>query len=239
VIVSGGEAIVIDPGPVIAEHLDAIKVTLAGLTAVGVAVTHTHPDHAPAANALGIELDVPVFGFAEGPGFVPTQRLEDGSSIGFGDTALETVHTPGHTSDHLCFSLGDQLFTGDHVVGGMTVIIEDAAAYMASLEKIARLHPGHLYPGHGSDMPDARAAIQGYIAHRLERERQVLTAVRSGAGTIDEVVDAVYAGLFPALRMAAVFQVHTQLEKLNNEGRVILGDGGVRGTTTARPGEKA
>jgi glyoxylase-like metal-dependent hydrolase (beta-lactamase superfamily II) len=232
VIESQGEAIVLDPGPIIESHLDAIRVALIGLTPVGVVVTHTHPDHAPAANGLGIELDVPVLGFSAGDGFVPTARLEDGSPVPFGSDRLTTVHTPGHTADHVCFLLGDYLFTGDHIMGGSTVIIEDAAAYMASLEKVAALDPARLYPGHGPELPEAQAVIAEYISHRIEREQQVLAALRSGAGNIGDVVDEVYAGLDPSLRMAATLQVHTQLIKLRDEGWVVLGAGGVQGATT-------
>jgi glyoxylase-like metal-dependent hydrolase (beta-lactamase superfamily II) len=231
VIESSGEALVLDPGPIIVEHLDAIRVALTGLTPVGVVVTHTHPDHAPAANGLGREFDVPVYGFAPGDGFEPTDRLEDGAPIVFGEDRLLTVHTPGHTADHVCFRLHDFLFTGDHIMGGSTVIIEDAAAYMRSLEKVAALDPAHLYPGHGPELPDAREVIAEYIAHRIERERQVLEAVRSGAATIGDIVDVVYAGLDVALRFAATMQVHTQLVKLKNEGRVSLGAGGAHGAT--------
>jgi glyoxylase-like metal-dependent hydrolase (beta-lactamase superfamily II) len=238
VIESGGEALVLDPGPVIPEHLDAIRVALTALTPVGVVVTHTHPDHAPAANGLGREFDVPVYGFARGDEFEPTDRLEDGSPVPFGADRLVTVHTPGHTADHVCFRLGEYLFTGDHIMGGSTVIIEDAAAYMASLEKVAALDPAHLYPGHGPELPEARQVIAQYIAHRIERERQVLAALEDGAGTIAEVVEVVYAGLDPSLQMAATMQVHTQLIKLKNEGRVSLGSGGVDGATTVRRVER-
>ncbi len=231
VIASSGEALVLDPGPIIELHLDAIRVALTGLTPAGVVVTHTHPDHAPAANGLGSELDVPVFGFAPGDGFVPTTTLEDGSTIPFGDDNLVTVHTPGHTADHVCLRLGEYLFTGDHIMGGSTVIIEDAAAYMASLEKVAALDPAHLYPGHGPEIPEARKMIAEYIAHRIEREQQILAALRAGASNINDIVDEVYAGLDPSLRMAAAFQVHTQLIKLRDEGWVVLGEGGVRGAT--------
>jgi len=231
VIESNGEAVVLDPGPIIESHLDAIRVALTGLTPVGVVVTHTHPDHAPAANGLGVELDTPVFGFAAGNGFMPTGKLEDGSPIAFGTGRLTTVHTPGHTADHVCFLLGEYLFTGDHIMGGSTVIIEDAAAYMESLEKVAALDPAHLYPGHGPELPEARTVIAEYIAHRIEREQQVLAALVSGAVSIGDIVDDVYAGLDPALRMAATFQVHTQLIKLRNEGWVVLGEGGIQGAT--------
>lgn len=232
VIESAGEALILDPGPIIESHLAAIRVAVSGLSPVGVVVTHTHPDHAPAANGLGLELDVPVYGFAVGDGFAPTDRLEDGSPISFGQGELVAVHTPGHTADHLCFRLGAVLFTGDHIMGGSTVIIEDAAAYMASLHKVAALDPAHLYPGHGPELPEARDVIAGYIAHRIEREQQVLAAIRSGAGKIGEVVDVVYAGLDPALRTAATLQVYTQLIKLRDEGWVVLGEGGAQGATT-------
>ncbi|MCP3975998.1 MAG: MBL fold metallo-hydrolase [bacterium] len=231
VIESAGEALVLDPGPVIADHLTAIRVALAGLTPVGIVVTHTHPDHAPAANGLGRELDVPVFGFAPGADFAPTNRLEDGSSVRFGSEELISVHTPGHTADHLCFRLGGYLFTGDHIMGGSTVIIEDAAAYMASLAKVADLKPVHLYPGHGPELPEASRVVAEYIAHRIEREQQVLAAVTEGAHTIGDLVDVVYAGLDPALRQAAIMQVHAQLIKLGDEGRVSLGLGGAHGAT--------
>jgi len=233
VITSKGEALVLDPGPVIPEHLAAIRAALIGLEAVGVVVTHTHPDHAPAANGLGAEFDVEVLGFAAGPAFEPTRRLAEGDVVSFGDRELVAVHTPGHTADHLCFQLGDLLFTGDHIIGGSTVVIEDASAYMRSLEKVAALQPARLYPGHGPELPDAGGVIAEYIAHRIEREQQVLAALRGGAGCIDDIVDVVYEGLVPELRMAAVMQVHTQLQKLVDEGRVALGSGGARGATDA------
>ncbi|MDJ0952035.1 MAG: MBL fold metallo-hydrolase [Acidimicrobiia bacterium] len=232
VIESAGEALVLDPGPVIVDHLEAIEVALTGLTPVGVVVTHTHPDHAPAANGLGRELDTPVYGFADGDGFKPTERIEDGAIIPFGDDSLVAVHTPGHTADHLCFRLADCLFTGDHIMGGSTVIIEDLADYMRSLHKVADLDPAHLYPGHGPELPEAREVIAGYIAHRIEREEQVLQALAAGAATIGDIVDVVYSGLDITLRPAATLQVHTQLTKLNNEGRVSLGLGGAHGVTT-------
>jgi len=231
VIVSAGEAIVLDPGPVIAEHLYAIKAELTGSKLVGILVTHNHPDHAPAAAGLGRELDVPVLGFAASRGFEPTGLLEDGEVVRFGDSEVTAIHTPGHTTDHLCFQLGGALFVGDHIMGGSTVIIENAATYMDSLHKIAALEPARLYPGHGAELPHAGSVVAEYIAHRLERERQVLRAVETGAETIGQIVDVVYADLEPSLRLAATIQVHTQLVKLRDEGRVSLGAGGAHDAT--------
>lgn len=238
VISSDGEALVLDPGPVIPAHLRSIEVALTGLSAVGVLVTHTHPDHAPAANGLGAKLDVPVAGFAAGSGFIPTTLLGDGDRVGFGSQDLIAVHTPGHTADHLCYRWGDLLFTGDHIMGGSTVIIEDAAAYMASLEKVALLDPSRLYPGHGPELTDAGSVIAEYIRHRIEREEQIVAAVAAGATTVGAIVDVVYAGLDPMLRMAATMQVHTQLIKLSREGRLLLHEGGARGETVVEVAER-
>jgi glyoxylase-like metal-dependent hydrolase (beta-lactamase superfamily II) len=238
VIESAGEALVLDPGPVIAQHLRAIRDALIGLAPVAVVVTHAHPDHAPAANGLGRELGVPVLGFAPGREFDPTDLLEDGAKISFGGDRLIAVHTPGHSPDHLCFRLGSRLFTGDHIMGGSTVVIENASAYMRSLEKVAALAPERLYPGHGPELPEAQQVITEYIAHRIEREQQVLEAIADGAGTIGEIVDAVYAGLDPSLRLAATIQVHTQLVKLREDGRVSLGAGGAHGATVVKRVER-
>ena len=125
--------LILDPGPVIEEHAAAIIAAIGDRVPVGVVVTHTHPDHAPMANPLGLTLDVPVFGFATGPEFVPDVKVADGASIAFGREEIHAVHTPGHTADHLCFRLGETLFTGDHIMEGSTVIIEDATAYLDSL----------------------------------------------------------------------------------------------------------
>lgn len=224
VISSHGEALVLDPGPVIAGHIAAIERALEPFAPVAVLVTHTHPDHAPAANPLGDRLGVEVLGFAPGPEFEPTRLVSDGDAIRVGDVELVAVHTPGHTPDHLCFQIADVMFTGDHIMGGSTVIIADAAAYMDSLHRVAQLRPEHLHPGHGPEIADAASAIGEYIEHRLERERQIVDAVSRGAQTPGDIVRIVYAGIDPALHDAAAHQVRVQLKKLETEGRVVLSD---------------
>ena len=191
VISSAGRVAVLDPGPVIAEHIAAIEEALGTLEPQAVLVTHTHPDHAPAANTLGEELGVEVLGFAPGPEFTPSRTLANGDRIAVGEVSLVAVHTPGHTPDHLCYRIADVVFTGDHIMGGSTVLIEDATAYMDSLKRVAALHPVHLYPGHGPELFDASAAITAYIEHRLEREREIVAAVGAGAGTIADIVAVV------------------------------------------------
>jgi len=222
VISSSGNAVVLDPGPVIDEHLAAIEAAVGTNTPRSVLVTHTHPDHAPAANLLGERLGVPVLGFEPGPEFEPTHTLEDGDVLEVGEVALVAVHTPGHTSDHLCYRVGDVLFTGDHIMGGSTVVLEDAKAYLQSLRRVESIAPRHLYPGHGPDIPEASRAITSYIQHRLERERQIVAAVQAGAATSLDIVRAVYPDVGPELHGAASVQVEVQLRKLEDEGRLTL-----------------
>jgi glyoxylase-like metal-dependent hydrolase (beta-lactamase superfamily II) len=231
VISSSGSAVVLDPGPVIDEHVASIERVVGPRTPLAVLVTHTHPDHAPAANLLGERFGVPVLGFAAGPEFEPTHTLDDGDLLEVGEVTLVAVHTPGHTPDHLSYRLSDVLFTGDHIMGGSTVILEDATAYLRSLRKVEALAPRHLYPGHGPEIPEASQAITEYIAHRLERERQIVAAVDAGAETSLDVVQTVYRDIEPALQIAASLQVDVQLRKLAQDGRVVLSrdaTGGVR-----------
>jgi glyoxylase-like metal-dependent hydrolase (beta-lactamase superfamily II) len=217
-----GEALVLDPGPIIPSHLDAILLAVAEVIPVGVVATHTHPDHAPLSNRLARRLDVPVFGFEPGPEFDPDIRVADGDVVAVGSAGMTAVHTPGHTPDHLCFVLGDRLFTGDHIMQGSTVVMEDAAAYLESLYRVRDLGVDHIEPGHGEAMDDAGRVIEQYIEHRLMRERQIVDAVRSGASTLDDIVDVVYAEIPEPLRPAAAYQLEVQLRKLVDEGQVAV-----------------
>jgi len=220
IIESDGEALVLDPGPVIETHAVEIVKALEGFRPVGVVATHTHPDHAPLANPLASRLDVPVYGYQEGPHFVPDITVADGDTVHVGSIGLLAVHTPGHTPDHLCFRIDDVLFTGDHIMGGSTVVIEDAAQYLDSLYLVRSLELARLEPGHGDAIDDAAAAIDDYIDHRLERERQIIAAIAGGASTIGDIVDVVYAGIPAGLRGAAVHQVGVQISKLFDDGEV-------------------
>jgi glyoxylase-like metal-dependent hydrolase (beta-lactamase superfamily II) len=230
VVSDGVRSVVIDPGPVIDDHLGAIEHALGESSPLAVLVTHTHPDHAPAANPLARKLGVPALGFAAGPEFQPDVRLEDGDLIDVGGVRLRVVHTPGHTPDHICFLADGVLFTGDHIMGGSTVIIEDAADYMASLRRVRDIGPHHLCPGHGDEIPDAVAMVDAYVAHREQREVEIIAAVGAGADTVEDIVGVVYVGLDDALVPAAVHQVRIQLMKLNAEGRLELRHGSGGGT---------
>jgi glyoxylase-like metal-dependent hydrolase (beta-lactamase superfamily II) len=150
------------------------------------------------------------------------------------DLPLLLPPTPGHAADHCCFLLAAEraVFTGDHVLGRGTTVVEwpggDMAAYLASLELVRDLRPERLYPGHGPLVADATARVEGYLAHRRDREAQVLAALAAGDRTPAEVVTRVYAEVDPALHPAAELSVRAHLAKLVREGRVAATDGGER-----------
>jgi glyoxylase-like metal-dependent hydrolase (beta-lactamase superfamily II) len=230
-IVDRGEVAVIDPGPTIERHLVGIAAAIGDRTAVAMVVTHTHSDHAPLANPLAEQLGVPVYGYEAGPHFVPDIRISDGDTVSVGGVVLEAVHTPGHTRDHLCFRLADRLFTGDHIMGGSTVIMEDAAAYMESLYRVRDLDVARIEPGHGPSMDDAGSVIDEYIAHRLAREAEILDAVRAGGMTVADIGEAVYSFVPPELLPAATHQVIVQMRKLYADGEVRFSAGAVGPST--------
>lgn len=223
---SGQDVIVVDPGPIIPSHAAEITAAVGDATVVAVIATHTHPDHAPMANPLASELGAPVMGYAEGPGFRPDVTLDDGDEVMCGGDVIRSIHTPGHTADHLCFLTRDTLLTGDHIMGGSTVIIEDAAAYLDSLYRVQDLRVHRIEPGHGDAIDDAGRVVAQYIEHRLEREREILAAVLGGVATVGDLVDVVYAAVPVGLRPAAVHQVRVQLTKLSGDGSVWFDDDG-------------
>jgi glyoxylase-like metal-dependent hydrolase (beta-lactamase superfamily II) len=228
VVSSGGQAVVIDPGPEIPEHLSAIREALYGFEPVAVLVTHAHPDHAPAAEPLARTLGVPAIGSAPGPGFRPDRRIADGDSVDCGEMVVVAVATPGHTADSMSYRIDGALFTGDHIMGGSTVIVEDMSDYLTSLRVLLDTGLRVIYPGHGPVIEDPDATIAEYLAHRLEREAQILLAVEKGAGTVGEVVESVYVDVDPSLHGAAALSVNAHLRKLAGEGAVRFpspGDG--------------
>ncbi len=224
--VVGGErsAVIIDPGPVIADHRDRIVELVGQRRTVGVIVTHTHPDHAPMANPLGSELNAPVLGYAPGPDFVPTDRISEGDRVAVDGETLEVLYTPGHSDDHICLLFGTTLFTGDHVIGGSTVVVEDLRRYLASLERLRSVALSRLMPGHGSIIDNPYEVIDYYIAHRLEREAEIVKALAAGAGSVGAVVGAVYEDVPEELHRVAAYSVAAHLRKLTDDGVVTFDD---------------
>jgi glyoxylase-like metal-dependent hydrolase (beta-lactamase superfamily II) len=220
VLSSAGQAVVVDPGPLIESHLAAIREGVADLTVVGVLVTHHHLDHSPAANPLAAEYGVPSYGYGEYGGFQAIRAVADGDGVHVGTEVIEVLHTPGHTADSLCFAVADGLFTGDTIKAGTTVVVEDMSAYMATLDRLAARPPTRIYPGHGDLIEDGAGVIDEYIAHRRQREAEVLAAVADGPCSTDAIVRAVYPDLDPALRPLALQSANAHLAKLREEGRV-------------------
>jgi glyoxylase-like metal-dependent hydrolase (beta-lactamase superfamily II) len=149
------------------------------------------------------------------------------------DWSLAAVHTPGHTSNHMCVALdvGTALFTGDHVMGWSTTVVSppdgNMADYIASLEKVSARRDAVLYPTHGNPVTDPQPFLRAYLEHRLEREAAILRVLGSGKATIDEIVAVLYADVRKELHKAAGRSVLAHLVKLVRDGRVRVVDGDV------------
>ena len=214
--------IIIDPGPIIASHEDAIVAAVGDRSVESVVVTHTHEDHAPLANPLARNLGVPAVGYAPGPEFEPDQRISEGSVLRVGSLELEVLYTPGHSDDHVCFRVGSSLFTGDHIMGGSSVMVTDLAPYMASLERLQTMHFDRMYPGHGPEIDAPGEVVSWYLEHRRQREREIVAAIDAGASTVGSVVEVVYADVDSSLHPLAAFSVIAHLRKLAEEGRLAF-----------------
>ena len=225
VVTSGSECAVIDPGPAVAGHIDAVVTACTAGHPVGVLVTHAHPDHFPAAPAVASRLGVPVAGPGAADGFKPDRVLADGETVECGSVAITAVATPGHCADHFCYRAGEHIFTGDLILGGTSVVVEDVTAYLASLRRLERLDPARLWPGHGDRIDDPQGVIAGLIEHRLQREREIIAVMESGAATVAEIVARVYRDVPAALHPAAAVSVAAHLRRLEADPGVELQSG--------------
>jgi glyoxylase-like metal-dependent hydrolase (beta-lactamase superfamily II) len=220
--VGSAPAAVIDPGPDDAAHLDAVAKEAGRVGAI--LLTHAHPDHAAGAERLSSAVGAPMRAFRTAPG---AAALHEGERISVDGSALRTVHTPGHTADHVVFldEEGGGLFTGDAVLGRGTSVIDppegDLAAYLRSLERMVGLGARVIYPGHGPTVFDAEARLREYLAHRALREEQVVRALGRGAATPGDLVPDIYTDVDPGLHPVAERQVLAHLLKLEKEGRVV------------------
>jgi len=237
-ILGDSEVAIIDPGPDDPAHLAALKAALRGRRVSHVLVTHSHVDHAPLAHAFG----APVLAFGpSGAGmsavmrgldgldggegidadFMPDRVLADGEIVKGNGWQMEAIHTPGHMSNHLCFAFEGGLFSGDHVMAWSTTLVSppdgDLTQFMASLRKLQGRNEARYFAGHGPVLEDPQAMLAYQIAHRLEREAQILEALPE---RIPAITAAVYKGLDSRLLPMAARNVFSHLIDLHQRGMV-------------------
>jgi glyoxylase-like metal-dependent hydrolase (beta-lactamase superfamily II) len=212
-IVGRAPAWVVDPGPALPAHLEAVAAAVAERGgAGGILVTHDHPDHAEGLGELRERLGGPPVG--------AWPALADGSEFG----PFTAYHVPGHARDHLVFVAAGAAFTGDAVLGvGSVFIAPDGGslgAYLDGLRRLRALGLERIHPGHGPDVDDPAAKLDEYVAHRLERERRIVAALAAGARSEDELLDHAWDEIPPGLRVPAAWTLAAHLEKLRGEGRL-------------------
>jgi glyoxylase-like metal-dependent hydrolase (beta-lactamase superfamily II) len=225
-IVGDHPAVVIDPGPDDESHLRNVQVAAGEVAAIF--VTHGHPDHAPGAIRLSSMTGSPILAAEAASSEREWRALSDGDQFVFGETRVAAVHTPGHTPDHFVFLLpgSGALFTGDMVLGRGTSVIDppegELAQYLKSLARMQALKARVIYPGHGPVVFDARGKLAEYVAHRAEREEQILAAVAEAEApaSIDDLVAVVYSDYPEDVRPLAARSVLAHLDKLAAEDRV-------------------
>ena len=238
-VVGNGQVAIIDPGPADERHLKAIAVAIRGERLTHILVTHSHHDHCDSARALQTLLGGEIGAFgptgtprgAGAPGlgdsfvdaaFVPDRRLGDGDTIKGKDFALDVLHMPGHSPDHLCFALVGKriVFTGDHVMGWNTTVIAppegNMVSFLASLERLMQRHDKMFFPGHGGRIQTPQRVVKAYIMHRKWREQTILACLEEGVNTIPRIVDRLYGALDAELKEAAALSVLAHLEHLIN-----------------------
>jgi glyoxylase-like metal-dependent hydrolase (beta-lactamase superfamily II) len=209
---------VIDPGPALEEHLHAVIDAVAARGgAGGIAVTHRHGDHVEGLLALRDRLGCPPVAAFKNPADVV---LGEGGEFG----PLRAYYVPGHAADHLVYVAGRVCFTGDAVLGDGSVFVAPGAgglrAYLDGLRRLRDLPLAVICPGHGPEVWDPRGRLNTYISHRLDRERRLVAALEDGHTKIDELLDAAWDDVPPALRPAATVTLGAHLEKLREEGRL-------------------
>lgn len=241
-IVGEGTVAVIDPGPEIAAHLEAILAATAGETIGDILITHHHADHSPLAGPLKARTGATVWGRpASGEAedtepvrleaghdlaFSPDKALAGGEMIAGPGWTLEAIPTPGHTSNHMAFALAEEnaLFCGDHIMGWSTTVIAppdgDLTDYLESLDRVQARNFATLWPTHGAPITAPDPFIDAYRAHRVERLEQIVSGLAAGPATLADLTPRLYADVSPTLWPAASRSLLAGLLHLKRQGRV-------------------
>ena len=253
-IVKGGsgsrDAVVIDPGPQDEAHLAALTAALDDCHVTHIVITHTHRDHSPLAQALKTATGAKIVGCApwsprdsaggtvekgldasNDTDYAPEEVMHDGDTLGIGTHTLTAVTTPGHTANHLSFSLdGEVLFSGDHVMAWSTTVIAPPdghmRSYMDSLGKIGERGENLYLPAHGGPVEQPHRFVRGLITHRKQRETQILKRLEAGDRQISEMVPRLYPELDERLHFAAALSVRAHIDDLIERGIAAAGDDG-------------
>ena len=237
-LIGTAKVAVIDPGPDLPEHIEALEKAIGNRPVVAIMCTHTHRDHSPAAGPLAVRTGAPIVGCAPlaletvGPRadasfdgeYAPDQVLMDEETFEVDGEPVIAVATPGHTSNHLCYAYRGALFSGDHVMGWSTTVVVppdgDMAAYMLSLDKLRLRDDRIYYPAHGPAVTNPQQYVRHLVGHRMQREKQILTLVREHSRPIPDIVASAYPGLDPRLTAAAGGSVLAHLLDLERRGLV-------------------
>lgn len=243
VFIIGTESVcVIDPGPTTPDHVAALDRALEGRTVSHVLVTHHHADHSPLAKPLAEKHGCKVYGHSVQPvavhdgavqleaghdlSFKPDVEIRNGDIIKGDGWTMEALHTPGHTSNHICFALIEEntLFSGDHIMGWSTSVVSPPDGhmgdYLASLDTVLKREFDIIRPTHGPAITDVQPFVQAYIDHRLAREAQILDALGAGLTSIFDIVAELYTHVDKRLHPAAAHSVFSHMIHLRETGRV-------------------
>lgn len=241
-------AVLIDPGPALPAHRDAILAALDGRPLQAILVTHAHLDHTALVPEIAMATGAAIYAYgradegrsplmqqlmSEGltgggegvdAGFAPDMRLVDGQILQLAGLRIEVLHTPGHMAGHLSFALGDQLFSGDHVMGWSTSIVSppdgDMGAYMAAIARMSQRPWRMFLPGHGPAIADPAARLAELTHHRKSREAAILTALQSGPATASALASAIYTETPKGLLPAATRNILAHLIDLHSKNKI-------------------
>lgn len=220
-------ALLVDP----AGRTDRLDELVAERDVAHVALTHHHGDHTGAVAEYATECAATVWArtgreadFEAATGVRPDRTFSEGTTIPIGNGHVRVVDTPGHAPEHVAFTWGKELITGDLAVEPGTVVVGhpqgDMRAYLSSLRRLHAQDPDRLYPGHGDPIEDPRGTLKRLINHRLDREARVLDAVRSGHDTVAAITDAAYDKEISHVRDLAEATVMAHLHKLDSDRRI-------------------
>jgi len=240
---------IIDPGPIDQNHFDAIIKSTKGQTITHILLTHNHNDHSPLAKKIKEETGAKIY-FKNLSNDIQTEdqfeegydkdiegdiELSDGDIIETNEWTVEAIHTPGHTSNHICYSLAEEdvLFSGDHVMGWSTTVIVppdgDMNDYINSLKKLLKRSENNFYPTHGPIIERPKELVAKYIEHRMEREKQITEAIKLGNKKIPDMVKIIYKDVDISLHPAAAMSTLAHLIRMKENNEIAVSGNNLNG----------